>query len=617
MHFKGVNNLLVFPIFVVLCAILLTTFKISGSSIAVVNQLITGKTADTLVGIARGIRSDEWGVATPISLAQTANNLGQINPFLGQGQNVTIFGDTPTNHWSTIFKPYNWSFFILPGDYAIITRWWLRAAFLLISLYVVLLKITNKNITVSILTVLSIFFSPFIQWWYSTNIGETVGFMMTILALTLSILEDKKTKTIIYKSLFLYYCLTAFMLTLYPPFLIATGWVVVTIVVSHIYKNKKLFIKSAIALLVSGVLTLTTTYVYFQNFHQEIALVKNTVYPGLRKITGGDFTIARLFGGIYNIELLGETSKQEQLFTNQSEASNFILLTPIILVGILFSKNRKPHPIEIGLIAFSTIAYIWLLFGLPETLPTILLLNKIPHARLLLGIGLADGLLLAKYLSTNNTVPKKVTCITTISILLFVILIGLQLQQSPALILIVSAISILITVTLLIAKSTAIKILLIFSIASSALVNPLQHGLLSQQSKDFLNSVSKINETSPGKWLVYNDFILRNYLPIMKIQTLNSTFFYPDKTFWSTLDPENKFNEQHNRFGHAIFFAENNNEIKITTTQPDVIHVEINPCNEKITLLEVKYIISPTKLTGTCLEFINQLNRYYVYKKQN
>src|SRR3990167_10013222 len=124
---KFFGSIWLFPITLTLLLMVLTVFKISGSSLGVYHTLFYGeisKDNNLLINKPQSIRSDEWLVNTQMTLAQKNNDFARINKNIGNGQDLSILVDAPYKEWSVIFKPQNLAFFFIPFDNAFAFKWW-------------------------------------------------------------------------------------------------------------------------------------------------------------------------------------------------------------------------------------------------------------------------------------------------------------------------------------------------------------------------------------------------------------------------------------------------------------------------------------------------------------
>src|SRR5258708_6734142 len=132
------KSIWLFPIICTVVILLLTAFKISGSSIGVYNNILYGpshKDSNLLLNKPREIRSDEWVWNSQMIMAQASNHFNRINPYIGHGQDMSVIIDVPYKDWSAVFRPQNLVFFALPFQYAFALKWWIMAYLLVLSCY--------------------------------------------------------------------------------------------------------------------------------------------------------------------------------------------------------------------------------------------------------------------------------------------------------------------------------------------------------------------------------------------------------------------------------------------------------------------------------------------------
>ena len=129
-----------FPVLATIVLILLTVFKINGSSVGVYDYLLGGDySSNAIVGEPRTVRSDEWVVNTPFIISQIQNNEPLLNKDIASGQDMSLVIDVPYKDWSILFRPQNLIFFTLPIEYAFAFKWWFLAWLLCMSVYLFLL----------------------------------------------------------------------------------------------------------------------------------------------------------------------------------------------------------------------------------------------------------------------------------------------------------------------------------------------------------------------------------------------------------------------------------------------------------------------------------------------
>lgn len=89
-------------------------FELTPSSYGMFLDVLQAPEAGPVVGISRGIRSDEWAVATPLFQACIRNGFRRVNETSFYHEDLRNFTALPLKDWSLIFKPQLWAFFVLP-----------------------------------------------------------------------------------------------------------------------------------------------------------------------------------------------------------------------------------------------------------------------------------------------------------------------------------------------------------------------------------------------------------------------------------------------------------------------------------------------------------------------
>src|SRR5664280_950188 len=81
-----------FPVLALLLVCFFTALGWSGTSSGALRRAVTGSAADdhVVAGQPREVRSDEWLVATPLTLSQAERGLPRVNPTLGAGNDVSL-----------------------------------------------------------------------------------------------------------------------------------------------------------------------------------------------------------------------------------------------------------------------------------------------------------------------------------------------------------------------------------------------------------------------------------------------------------------------------------------------------------------------------------------------
>jgi hypothetical protein len=125
---------------------------------------------------------------TPLFQAAVNNHLHQKNLTSFYGESLlSIFG-LPLLNWGLIFKPQLWAFLVLPPSFAYSLYWASMAALMLVGWSVLLRRFGFARRTAALVATL-LFFSPFVQAWW-TVFDSQLGFFPWVVLAVVSIRRD-------------------------------------------------------------------------------------------------------------------------------------------------------------------------------------------------------------------------------------------------------------------------------------------------------------------------------------------------------------------------------------------------------------------------------------------
>lgn len=647
------KSIWVFPTIVLIIFIILVALKINGSSIGVYSSLINSPSepdSSLIAGKPRTIRSDEWIVTTQMILAQSQESYPSFNQNIGNGQNMNIILDVPTKDWSQLFRPQNHAFFAMPMEYAFAYRWWFMAMVLLLAIYFLSLQFMPGRRLMSSALAVSVLFSAFIQWWYISATLACIAYGALALLLIIKTTEAKTVfQRIIYSS-GLAYSLVSFAILLYPPFQIPIALVMLSFLIGYAFKlnNQRLLKKTALRLwpYISAVIAITialTTLFLYQN-REPLVAVQNTSYPGKRIVSSGEFPISHLLSGSLASQNLRDSRAANyqivsQGITNQSESSTFIFLAFFLapIVVFIYLKKSEHTPLLIALLVCLTVFICWLFIPGIDIIGSITKLDIVPHNRLVIGLGFLNILLLIIMSAISSKSQKTITTpvAAVLSILCFfaTILVHLSIQQSmPEYIGIIKSILLATPVPVMVflflkKQFTASFLLLaVFSILSSAPVNPLYRGLgiLTE------NPVSQAVRQYPDDHSIWaiEDIQLENIATINGRRSLSGVYVYPQLSLWENINNTQSM-DRYNRYAHASFNIDRDPNKSIQTdfveSGFDQLVVKTEACSLFMQDSKVKYILSSGVIDPrdqTCIKDIDPIHlrgsgiTFYIYTLQ-
>lgn len=377
--------------------ILCTVFKLHGSSVGMWNRVFRRPTpsSELLWGTPRNIRIDEWSLITPAMLSQAHHrpSFPVVNESWGSGRSPVVL-NLPVRHWSLSFRPQYWGFFLLDVERAFAFYWTMKMVLLVGGLFLLLMLLTDGDFPVSLLGALCIYFSGFIQWWYSTPamLPEMVGCFALAVVATHYIARSADRRVVLGAGAVLAASLLAFTFCLYPPFQIPLIFLGIALLVGsllpHRDRIKRDWPVRAATLAVTALVVVVLLAVFCAEMKTTFDAIRNTVYPGSRVSQGGEVSVTRLFAGFFGF-FMSETS-YPSAWLNVCEASSFVLLFPVLVVWFGWRlARRRVGPMEWSLLVYCLAVTLWVVVGWPSVLASVTGFRFVPSTRAILGPGLA------------------------------------------------------------------------------------------------------------------------------------------------------------------------------------------------------------------------------------
>ena len=634
----------IFPSTIIFCLIFATGFKISGSSFGLYyDSFLNGKSSNLISGEARPIRSDEWLVVTQFTIAQKEAGYPLINKNFGNsGKNMSLVSDAPYKEWSTVFRPQNLAFLIVPFEFAFAFKWWLLLASLLLSIYFLSLKFLPNKYALSGSIAIIGSFTPFIFWWYQTITIMSIVWGIVILLLIMKLIENKSLPFLKrYKhgdiisnltlSLLLTYSMVSFALLLYPAFQVPVVITVFLVAIGYyintwrkipkklrkiLYVNTAFIVGSAIAAIgIVGIFLITRI--------DAVQAISGTDYPGARFVHSGAPSQADLIGltGYSQYRLMDGASissiDPSKGSINQSEMSAFII-TPfafiIPILFILYSKWRKDKTIDwVGVAIFvSCLIFISHLF-IPgfSSIAKPFMMHLVPITRLQLGLGFIGIFSLIYTLANTIKFSSQYRYLpylySTMVIIIYVCTIVYVVKfnrnfAGDLRVLLLAAISLSGGLALIFIKKEKLGLLVLSSlcIMSTITIQPLYRGLGSGYNDNII--IKKIISTSSSDdtWGLSGTSVLENFPQMANRKSITGVNTYPDKDFWSKVSKDKTI---YNRYAHILLSDTIDKDLVLI--QPDVFIAKLS-CSNHIGK-SVTRVLSTTPLQLPCYELIDKV----------
>ena len=138
-------------IFLICAYCLASVAKLNGSATALWRSYADRRSPNVglLLGTPKDIRSDEWVGETPWILSQAARRFAMENPGIGDGV-MPLLNNLPARHWTMLFRPQMWGFFITDLEHAFAFYWNFKWFCLVLGAFLFLEAIARGNSIVAL-----------------------------------------------------------------------------------------------------------------------------------------------------------------------------------------------------------------------------------------------------------------------------------------------------------------------------------------------------------------------------------------------------------------------------------------------------------------------------------
>jgi hypothetical protein len=145
--------------------------------------------------------------------------------------------------------------------------------------------------------------------------------------------------------------------------------------------------------------------------------------------------------------------------------------------------------------------------------------------------------------------------------------------------------------------------LAVFGLLVSLPVNPLVNGM-SQTLESALVSTAKSIDSEQGgagAW-VGETYVIASLLTTAGVQNLSGVNLYPNVPAWELIDPDHEYENAWNRYAQAVWsFDVSSKAPVVRLVQADMIEVTINPCDPVLDKFNVRHLVTPRRMQGSCL----------------
>jgi hypothetical protein len=585
--------------------------KTNFSSVGMWDSYLPSPTASgaVLVGTPRAIRSDEWLVHTPWMLAQASSGLPLGNGNIG-GEHAPLLTSVPVAHPFMAFQPEFWGFVAFDGERALAWLWMYKVLGLFASVFMLLMLLTRSDFAVSLLGAVWLLASSYTQWWFSSNLAEIlIGFCLAMVGLAYVCLSARRSGLIAgFVALLL--GTATFVLQVYPAYQVPLGYLALTLIAAFCLDparrnafKQRMMLRIAL-LLVAGASLLTVFIAVWSDARSTVDAITATVYPGKRTSVGGEMTWSRLFDGLFEPWRIGEKIHPYTAL-NASESSNFLLLFPLVVVGLLVSRGRATKdPVLPALAIFCCAFAAWMVVTLPMTMATTLsnatLLSFVAAPRALPAMGLASILLCSTWIAAQRTrrnghgrLPPWACALAVFAVYHYGALI---VAEDPAYftgwrIMLGCVAAALGALAIWRGRLGAFAALVVLLAIPAVTVNPLVHGLGPLTGKPSMAAAREASLEEPTLWIAVGSGATPQALKANGMEVFGGATYVPDPDRMSVLDPQGDWSSIWNRYAHIV--VDSQPGLAAPTFEllhPDLYRVRVDVCSRVVDTLGVNRV---------------------------
>jgi hypothetical protein len=535
----------------VCCAlfVIATVLNLNGSSAGVFPTVYQhGAEARIWIGFPKQVRADEWAYVTPDILNQVfrADRFETLNSELGT-HSTALTGNIPIWHFSTLFRPQYWAFFVMPADYAFAFYWQFKALILVLGTFAWLRLLTGSTFW-SVAGSLWYFFSPLTQWAYSwpSALPEMIGFLLLATASGCCLTVETRKGALAVLSVGLAVGTIEFALCSYPPHMIPLFWVAAFFFIAWCVGQRRLIFRSEgaeprlVAFGFAAVIVGSAALLIFTDLHVALKGIADTVYPGHRSVNGGStqwFVLLSSFMAWWMTEL-----RTPAALGNICEGSSYLWLSPLTICILGQVKLKRVQKLLLAALWFSfSIILVWLIFPIPAEIGRVLGLDRTLGARLFPALGLANVAILVlcgASMTETRSIFKNVWLRTVLTGLGFGCTLFLLRTVNRDLgrffnrqeVLLAAMMATGLCYLFCARHKWAFAALLILPQAFVfGRVNPIEQGMSVYLDSDLRKFVSGHPELLRGKWLMFSDSVVRSgFLAATGAQVYTGTHYLPD-----------------------------------------------------------------------------------------
>jgi hypothetical protein len=568
-----------------------------------------------LMAMARYTRWDELVIFTPYALSQLAQQprFPVVNPSIGNGQNMLVVPHTPVWHVVTLARPATWGFFLLGAQRGIAWFWWFQVFACFTVLFLLLEIVFKSDWKLAAFGAFLFGTSSYVICWSQWPAHVTFFAALACLA-TYHLCASNDWRTRLVCALLLGLSLPGFVMIMYPPWQVALAYFAIVLFVAlfvrdklHVAMKHQLGLRLALVGLALA-LAASLTLAWLAACWADLQVMSNTIYPGRRVATGGDYPFAMVFKGAYNLVT------NEIAFTalkNQSESASFYYLFPAVLLALPFAPQLRR---KLGVIGWTMIVYIaamllFLLVGLPEKVARLTLISYMPSYRADLTIGLAAIILTLQAANIlrhpdeadTGRLRRWMPLLASAGVILLFLLHARSLLRAigdfptPQVGIIVALLMGFVAYLLLAGKLRLFALLIaVLQLATTVTFNPLSTHLDHLYYSELAQKITELTRQSDERpfWIAYGSTYPGVLVEILGGKSMTGIQWPPQLALWRALDPDGQHESFYNRYAEvSLDYTDDDRLVEFRNPNEGALAVKVSPTNPTLKTLGVRYVL--------------------------
>ena len=633
--------------------LVLALARVTTSHIAVFSGS-SSEVATTILGKARGIRSDEFLRNSPLSLSALNSTTAEHWTPLELANSSQFQTDWLTGLLRIFSRPDTLLTrlfdFMLPTPSEFAIRWWAPTIIGLVG-FALLFDVLGLRMRDGLLSGLALFLVPLNQWFsylpFLLTGAAACGFALVFIAIR--ILRDcdstsrKRLMVKVSTSSLLLWWSSSLLWTVvrYPPWGFPILLLFAAICLEQLVREFLGLDRIPRVFIATGVV-LASLLLFFLEVSRERILIEavlNTVYPGQRRTEEASLGAIPYLGGASSWMMqVSETRAPNSITPEYAFAPVVFLLVAVAYlarprissqdgkVPFFNSDETTNHRMLTRGVSLSVtvcaVVGIWSLVDVPSSfrwMNPLVLIPKLRGLQILGYLAVVVACIATAALSRLSVIRRQ----SSFPVAVGLVSIGLMWIASDTDVLrrdfyldsrrwvtIASLIALMSVITLMATVrkrgAFALVALCLYFGGSSVGVNPILIGLGPLQNSVAADTIRKTSETDPGgRWASSGFFEDALVLATGVAQLTGQQHSAPNYANWEVVDPGRTFEDSWNRGQSYINLQfDGGAQFTVWNPSPDVIQIVADPCDNRFRDLGMKFYFSPRVVSSPCLPLI-------------